>query len=317
MSGGLAKKNRSSSRTRRSRAAPAASHRACRDTLRFRGATEPPAASLTTDPGSAAPASGRGAAEGGCADIRMRDGGPNCGSSCERCAGTVATAAAATAAAATATGSSSSSAGSAFSTKANELAMPSSAAIWEESKADGWEENTSNTPRTESCAGMGMAKADRRRKLSALEGGTRESVSAFSQMMTRPVSRHSQVNRASGSGREPTSGAMPVLARQMTPCPSQRATAAPSPRVRERACSTRLATAAEGDGPPAPFAAFLEFGDSRFWTALGTANLLRWSYTLSLRSKVRALSGLRHERSREFSNPWISMTDILSTSGRR
>src|ERR1700730_8545131 len=89
--------------------------------------------------------------------------------------------------------------------------------IWVGLNAEGRDDRISMTPRTEPWCGRGTTTAERSRKLLAVERRTRKSFSVSSQTTTRPVSKHSRVNAESGRSREPTSGASPTLARQMTP----------------------------------------------------------------------------------------------------
>jgi hypothetical protein len=100
-------------------------------------------------------------------------------------------------------------------------------------------EKTSTMPSTEPCARMETARADRRPPR-AIERSTRGSLSASSQSIVSPVSKHALVNPDLGSSREPTPGACPMLARQKTPSALRSATAAPSAAVATRACSTTI-----------------------------------------------------------------------------
>jgi hypothetical protein len=112
-------------------------------------------------------------------------------------------------------------------------------------KAEGREENTSTTPAIEPCARIATAKAERKCKLSAIDGRIRKSASASSQSTTVPVSRHSLVKAESGCSREPTAGASPVLATQRTPCASRSAMKAPPAHMSEHSSSTTLIKTAD------------------------------------------------------------------------
>src|SRR5882724_430150 len=100
---------------------------------------------------------------------------------------------------------------------ASNSAMRCNPTIWVVLNAEGRDDRISMTPRTEPWFGRGTTTAERRRKLLAVERRTRKSFSVSSQTTTCPVSKHSRVNAESGRSREPTSGASPTLARQMTP----------------------------------------------------------------------------------------------------